>query len=988
MLKKKIKYFKKVTIIVNLICLILMVYAISGVKAVNVNEVAKLNNKILDTSISPPVHVNPANGSTNVPIDKTIKVTFPENIKKSANFEMIYLKNNLGNTVSVSKDVYGSALILDPRCLGYKTTYTITIPANSLKLSAGNEIAAHYAFRFTTAEADGDSDRYEPNNNIMAATRIGKNAIITDANLDNSGDIDYYKFFLNSHSNVTIDLSNISAECDYELWLYNSSNVQKGSSTSIGNKAERIAAVLDAGTYYIKINSSKGCSGDYYNLEVASENILYPDKHEPNDGLSDATGISAYDTISDANIHELNDVDYYQFYWNGNSSLNIGLSNIPVDCNYNLKLYNSLGSLKGSSTLSGNASESLMVTLDEGTYYIKVYSDKGYSRNNYKLQLTSESDAFEPNNSTGDAYAFYMFNDYGVGDITFNNVNLNTSGDIDYYKFTLDVTSRVGIGLSNIPSGCNYDLKLYDESISEKGSSTLSSDASESITTTLAAGTYYIKVYSSSGYSSSFYNLRITSSYDVFEPNNTSDYATEIWLYKEGLISNSIIDMCNIDISSDVDFFKFTLETRSSVKVKLSNIPSGCNYDLKLYDDSIVQKGASTLAGNAEESIVKVLDAGTYYIKVNSYSGYSDSFYKIQVTSIESSPDVYETNNVKENATDISMNSPIVDSNIDTYDDIDYYSFVLSSRTNIVIGLSNIPTGCNYDLELYNSSDTQKGKSQEVKNFSEAISTALDAGVYYIKVYSSEGCSSEENYILQVTSKEGSISDKYEPNNTASFATNIDKNALITDSNIDNPNDVDYFKFTLDSNSNVNIGLTDVPNDCWYTLMLYDSTSKPIYNYEETKITTALNAGTYYVRVYSNNTYSENCYSLNVTSTAPTADKYEVNNTSSNAKLISGNTTINDANLHTLSDVDYFKLNLSASSIVTLKLENIPDGCNYYLDFFDSKLIKIKDGTDICAALNAGTYYIKVYSWQGCSNDFYNLSVNLVEPDLSVLDII
>jgi pimeloyl-ACP methyl ester carboxylesterase len=82
-----------------------------------------------------------------------------------------------------------------------------------------------------------------------------------------------------------------------------------------------------------------------------------------------------------------------------------------------------------------------------------------------------------------------------------------------------------------------------------------------------------------------------------------------------------------------VDYFKFTLSAESDVAVSLSNIPSGCDYDLELYTSGHTRLAWSLRAGNASEDIAKTLAAGAYYIKVYAYSGMSGSAYRLQVTS-------------------------------------------------------------------------------------------------------------------------------------------------------------------------------------------------------------------------------------------------------------------------------------------------------------------------------------------------------------------
>lgn len=96
--------------------------------------------------------------------------------------------------------------------------------------------------------------------------------------------------------------------------------------------------------------------------------------------------------------------------------------------------------------------------------------------------------------------------------------------DEDYYRFDLFGNANVNISLTNIPSGCDYDIKLFkfdniryaqEDDISQIASSANGSNYSESISTTLQPGTYYIWIYSYNDEcnDSVYYNLSVSCNY-------------------------------------------------------------------------------------------------------------------------------------------------------------------------------------------------------------------------------------------------------------------------------------------------------------------------------------------------------------------------------------------------------------------------------------------------------------------------------------------
>ena len=68
-------------------------------------------------------------------------------------------------------------------------------------------------------------------------------------------------------------------------------------------------------------------------------------------------------------------------------------------------------------------------------------------------------------------------------------------------------------------------------------------------------------------------------------------------------------------------------------------------------------------------------------------------------------------------------------------DQNDYYKFSATSGASLYLHLSSIPTGCDYDLYLYNSSGQQLAYSNTGQDFGEFINyTATYSGTYYVLV--------------------------------------------------------------------------------------------------------------------------------------------------------------------------------------------------------------------------------------------------------------
>lgn len=233
----------------------------------------------------------------------------------------------------------------------------------------------------------------------------------------------------------------------------------------------------------------------------------------------------------------------------------------------------------------------------------------------------------ESNNSFGAAnQIFDDDNNYGL---------INPSGDLDFYKVMFN-TNSANFYLGNIPSGKDYDLYVYDASYNLIASSTNGSNSDETISnmSILPNSWYYIRVIGyNGGYDPyNYYLLRAKGngsggSADQYENNDFFSSATSV---------NKYADVnANLHYSYDVDYFKFTLEegkrANNNLKITLSNIPYGTDYDLRVYNSSQTEIGSSTAGGNSSEQVNLSIPQGTYYVKVYSYSGSSNSNYSLSI---------------------------------------------------------------------------------------------------------------------------------------------------------------------------------------------------------------------------------------------------------------------------------------------------------------------------------------------------------------------
>lgn len=209
--------------------------------------------------------------------------------------------------------------------------------------------------------------------------------------------------------------------------------------------------------------------------------------------------------------------------------------------------------------------------------------------------------------------------------------HINPQSDIDYYKKTFATSGKATILLTSVPSNADYDLYVYDSNYNQIGSGRNGSGQSESVTVDVVTNkVYYFKVVSYSGFSATqnyAIATEITGGGDSYEPNNSFSAASDL-----GIVSTNKSIYATINSKYDMDYFKFKLNGAAQVSFYLNNIPSGCDYDLEIYDQNNNLIKSSSNNGTTSENIQLYLNPNKYYyIKVKSYSGMSDSSYNLRI---------------------------------------------------------------------------------------------------------------------------------------------------------------------------------------------------------------------------------------------------------------------------------------------------------------------------------------------------------------------
>ncbi|HEY9060732.1 MAG TPA: S8 family serine peptidase [Pseudobacteroides sp.] len=326
----------------------------------------------------------------------------------------------------------------------------------------------------------------------------------------------------------------------------------------------------------------------------------------------------------------------------------------------------------------------------------------------------------------------------------------------DFYSVNLTAGRTYSIKLTGMAEGEDYDIYLMNDVLNDVGYSTNISNYDESITyTATATGTYYIDIQPSTyntnsahhNYQLMFYSTEKAP--DSFEPNDSKETATAV--------SDSTLIRPTLNINTDEDWFVLDTIKTGKLDITMKSIPSGCDYDIQVYDTNGTVLGGSYSGGNQDEKIDSIVTLpGKYFVRVYSYTG-SNSTDTYELKAGVYTPDQYEVNddiyNVNsQNKPAMSLNSYIYGT-MDNQDDVDCFRFTLEGSTKAGIRLNNIPDGTDYDMVVYsytNGDFIEVGRSTNGGKMDEEIVSQLIEGNYIVKVYSYWGSSESQTYKLSL----------------------------------------------------------------------------------------------------------------------------------------------------------------------------------------------------------------------------------------------
>ncbi|UYG93823.1 hypothetical protein [Cytobacillus firmus] len=450
------------------------------------------------------------------------------------------------------------------------------------------------------------------------------------------------------------------------------------------------------------------------------------------------------------------------------------------------------------------------------------------------------------------------------------------------------------------------------------------------------------------------------------------------------------------------DFYKFTISAPGNITLAIKQ-KHNSTWDGEIMNssgqvfESFITDDSEMVSGDASRAVG--LPAGTYYIKIENYSGAIGVNYEFKVQYTQSNYYEKEFNDSLTAANAIELNK-FYAGMLRRYDDKDFYKFTLTKPGKINLLIGNQP-----DVTWYGHIQDTKGNvydylytddSEMVTGYS-AAEVGLPAGTYYVKIENYSG-GFETPYQMKV---QYTATDYYEKEfyNSITVANGLTVNKTYR-GNLQYSDDKDFYKFTLTKPGNVALSIKQSSGTTWYTHIqdtkgntftnLYTNDSEMIEGNAVKEV--GLPKGTYYVLISNYFSATDVPYEFQVKYAASNYYEQEFNNNLTTATGVNLNQSYK-GNLQYSGDIDFYKFSIPKDGLVNLQIPQKTglelyagihnSSGKVYKDLYTNGSEAVKGNAALQVSLKKGMYYLQIKNYYGNIDIPYSFKLYMQTPGLA-----
>ncbi|MBW8889664.1 MAG: hypothetical protein JF616_18055, partial [Fibrobacteres bacterium] len=431
---------------------------------------------------------------------------------------------------------------------------------------------------------------------------------------------------------------------------------------------------------------------------------------EPNNAYSTSDTIYANDTVS-GSVGPQDLSDFYEITVANTGKLKVKPLATTIGQDYSVWVYIYTPTVSGagsvtSSYVSAAGTDTLSLSIDPGTYYIRIYNN---AATNYKFTTVFKTQEEVANdvgpNEVADSATTIGLDQVVTGRVGYwrgSSTALGNKDKQDYYKIAVTNTGilKVKPQVMTVGQGDSILVEIIPAlGIAATGGvyRTYSDTTTDTLAFPVEPGTYYVLIKGDFDGTNYKFITTFQTQEEVpvdVEPNNSGDSAIPIVF---GQVLTGRIGYWSPPISATdrMDFYKIIVTNTGILKVKPQAMTIGQNYSIRV--DITGANWLTTLTGKAVSSaatdtLAFPVEPGTYYIRIFYYENdpaltYFITNYKF-TTSFQTQEDVpvdVELNDTFSHAATIGLNQVVTgrigyySPNFSTVDSSDYYKIAIAT---------------------------------------------------------------------------------------------------------------------------------------------------------------------------------------------------------------------------------------------------------------------------------------------------------------------
>jgi serine protease len=364
-----------------------------------------------------------------------------------------------------------------------------------------------------------------------------------------------------------------------------------------------------------------------YGLIRADRALKQPyvaDMYENNNTRKDAKSFPINHMLSAA-LNSSTDMDWFYVDAPYDGTLRLVINRDEVDAGtMRLEVFN--GNSEDHTSYFPRSMEPLVISVSKGRTYLRISALNSQDQRGFAYRLSSEfhiyRDPFEDNDRIYRAFALPARSQTLVG-------TFDVEEDEDWFLFRAERSGTLSLKVD--VDTARIDPMLM---VQRKGEKAIVHDqrggGEPEITTPfdVLPGEYYIRVTNINGTTvPGEYSLNIDFSEKLIDPNEPNDRSFQATMIALDYSYSGVFDF-----DQDTDWFQFQLEQESVVDISLSDIPAERTVSMTLSDSSFGWKSSAVNGWNASSAQIQMpLPRGTYYLKLNTDSSFSNQMYRLHV---------------------------------------------------------------------------------------------------------------------------------------------------------------------------------------------------------------------------------------------------------------------------------------------------------------------------------------------------------------------